>query len=108
MANEKILEVQGISVVLDNNPPVFIIKSSGNVTSSGWKNPELVPHSFEQPPPDGIYDFDFVAESPSDISLPVVMPIETELNQRQIPSNLKGIRIHASTNTKEFIVRIDS
>jgi hypothetical protein len=101
MAKEKILEVQDISVILDGNLPVLSIKASGNVTSSGWKNPELVPHSFEQPPPDGIYDFDLVAEPPSGIDLPVVMPIETEYKLKQIPNNLKGIRVHTSTNVKE-------
>ncbi|MCL6751923.1 hypothetical protein KBT16_13495 [Nostoc sp. CCCryo 231-06] len=104
MAKEKIFEVQDISVILEDNQSTLSIKASGNVTSSGWKNPELVSHSFEQPPPDGIYDFDIVAEPPSGIDLPVVMPIETEYKLKQIPNNLKGIRIHASKNVNEFIL----
>jgi hypothetical protein len=103
MVEEKILEVQDILVVLENNPPVLIMKASGTVTSSGWKNPKLVPHSFDPPPPDGIYDFDFLAEEPSDISLPVVIPIEATLKLESIPDNLKGIRIHAG-NSKEFLL----
>jgi len=104
MDEEKILEVQDVSVVLDNNPPVLIIKASGTVTSSGWKNSRLVPHSCDQPPPDGIYDFDFVAEAPSCISLPVLMPIEATYKLESIPDKLKGIRIHAE-NSKEFLLQ---
>ena len=104
MAKEKILEVQDISVILEGDPPVLSIKASGTVTSSGWKSPELVPHSFDPPAPDGIYDFDLVAEPSSGIDLPVVMPIEAELKLEQIPNNLKGIRIHAQ-NSKEFLLQ---
>jgi hypothetical protein len=103
MNEEKILEVQDVSVDLDKNTSVLIIKTSGTVTSSGWKNPRLVPHSFDQLPPDGIYDFDFVAEPTSNISLPVVMPIEATLKLEPIPDNLKGIKIHAK-NSKEFLL----
>ena len=104
MAKEKILEVQDISVILDSDPPVLRIKVTGTVTSSGWKNPELVPRSFDPPAPDGIYDFDLVAEPSSCIDLPVVIPIETKLKLEHIPNNLKGVRIHASTNSKELII----
>jgi len=103
MNEEKILEVQDLWVVLDKNTSVLIIKACGTVTSSGWENPRLVQHSFDQLPPDGICDFDFVAEPPSNISLPVVMPIETTLKLESIPDNLKGIRIHAK-NSKEFLL----
>ncbi|MBW4506282.1 MAG: hypothetical protein KME64_07200 [Scytonematopsis contorta HA4267-MV1] len=103
MAKEKILNIEDISVSLENNQSSINIKASGNVTSSGWENPQLVLHSFEQPPPDGIYDFDFVAETPSDIDLPVVTPIEVTGKLEPIPDNLKGIRIHAR-NTKEFLL----
>lgn len=105
MDAEKILEVQDISVVLDNNQPVVIIKASGTVTSSGWKNSMLVPHNFDSPPPDGIYDFDFVAEPPKDISIPVLMPIGATLKLESIPENFKGIRIHGgNSNYKEKIM----
>jgi hypothetical protein len=100
---EKILEVQDVSFLLDGNPPVLTISTSGNVPSSGWKNSRLVPHNFDSPPPDGIYDFDFVAEPPKDISIPVVMPIEATLKLEPIPDNLKGIRIHAK-NSQEFLL----
>jgi hypothetical protein len=103
MTEEKILEVQDVSVFFDKNTSVLIIKTSGIVTSSGWKNPRLVPHSFDQLPPDGIYDFDFVAEPPSDISLPVVMPIEANLRLESMRDNLKGVRIHAQ-NSKESLL----
>jgi len=91
-----------MSFLLDGNPPVLIINTSGNVPFSGWKNSRLVLHNFDSPPPDGIYDFDFVAEPPKDISIPVVMPIEATLKLESIPDNLKGIRIHArNSNYKE-------
>ena len=50
--------------LLKSKPPKLSIKADGEVPTGGWSAGELVPRVYVQPPPDGIYDFDFVAEPP--------------------------------------------
>jgi hypothetical protein len=49
------------------------ITASGTVPSAGWSNPQLAPYTYVQAPPDGIYDFDFVATPPKEFTgLPLI------------------------------------
>ena len=58
----------------------------------------MVPWVYINPPEDGIWDFDFIADAPAGISIPVISYISTEPFMLETPSWLKGIRVHASTN----------
>lgn len=99
MAKKKILEVDEVRLnVLESSPPQLGITSIGTVPTDGWKDPELVPYVYIQPPPDGIYDFDFVAEPPEGVAPQVITPIIVRLTLDPLPDNLKGVRIHASRN----------
>ncbi|WP_238543606.1 hypothetical protein [Pseudomonas sp. GM79] len=48
--------------LLKSNPPQLPISAIGLVGSAGWTNPRLEPRVYIQFPPDGIQDFDFVAD----------------------------------------------
>ena len=66
MTKKKVLEVQNVKLsILKSFPPKLSITAFGTVPTSGWKDAELIPYVYIQPPPNGIYDYDFVAE-PSD------------------------------------------
>ncbi len=108
----RIYKVTKISVsIVKTKPPKLVIGCDGQVVSSGWSNGRLEPRIYVMPPADGIMDFDFVADPPTGISMPVITPISvTEIIDRD-PSHfwgkgkpLKGVRIHASANkmTKEL------
>jgi hypothetical protein len=100
---QKILEVTKVNVVSTRSlPPILKITATGTVPTAGWANPQLVPYTYIQAPPDGIYDFDFVADPPEDIVAQVVTPIQANYQWRNSPAGLKGIRIHASTNSVVF------
>lgn len=102
---EKILEVTEIKLaVLESFPPQLSIRASGLASTPGWSNPELKPYVFIQAPPDGIYDFDFVAERPTGIVPQQVVPIEASLVMKTFPETLKGVRIHASNNSKTALL----
>lgn len=102
---EKILEVTEINLaVLDSSPPQLSINASGLAPTPGWSNPELKPHVFIQPPPDGIYGFDFVADRPTGIVPQHVVPIEASFVMRTFPETLKGVRIHAKDNSKTALL----
>jgi hypothetical protein len=101
LAPENITEVIDIQLaVLESDPLQLNITAKGNVSSSGWTNPELVPFVYVVPPQDGIYDFDFLAIPPEEVSAPVITPIEVTHRLNPLPSNLKGVRIHATQNNK--------
>ena len=72
---EKILEVLEVELaILESFPPQLQITARGMVPTAGWTNPRLEPFIFIQPPPDGIYEFDFVADPPSGVAAQVITP----------------------------------
>ncbi len=98
----KILQVDRIELVLlKSNPPRLVIIADGTVPTMGWREPRLVEYVYIQPPPDGIYDFDFVAEAPEELVPQVLQPITTCHVRLGNVDEIKGVRIHASSNTKE-------
>jgi hypothetical protein len=98
---KSILEVTEVRLlVLKSFPPQLQIAASGTVPTSGWSNPQLVPYNYVQAPPDGIYDFDFVATPPQDIVTEVITPIRAQYTWPTFPQELVGVRIHSSTNSK--------
>ncbi|NJR61810.1 MAG: hypothetical protein HC769_25070 [Cyanobacteria bacterium CRU_2_1] len=100
---QKILEITEINVaILESFPVQLQVTVLGTVPSTGWSNPQLIPYSYVQAPPDGIYDFDFVATPPREISAQVISPIRARTILFQ--EGVKGIRVHASLNFKEFLL----
>jgi hypothetical protein len=72
----------------------ILLAATGTVISSGWSNARLTPRFYIRPPADGIWDFDFMAEEPSGIVLPVTLPVAA-YTEFGAPDWLKGLRIHA-------------
>jgi hypothetical protein len=89
--------------LLKSFPPVLAISALGQVSSSGWTNPQLSPWIYITPPADGIYDFDFIATPPTEISLPAFFPIAAVATWPDPPTGLKGVRIHATSNAMEAL-----
>lgn len=82
------------------NPSVLFITADGRVSSSGWTAPRLSPRFYIAPPADGIWDFDFYADAPTGIVLPVLLPVSAS-TFTEAPSWLKGVRVHAQNNAIE-------
>lgn len=101
LESESILEIAEVSLsVLKSFPSQLQIVASGIAPTSGWSNPQLVPHTYIQAPPDGIYDFDFVATPPQGIVAEVITPIRVQYIWPIFPQELSGVRIHTSTNSQ--------
>lgn len=97
-----ILDIQEIHLsILKSNPPKLAITVNGIVPTGGWQNPELVEYVYVQPPPDGIYDFDFIAEAPQGIVTQALSPILVFHVWDGEVENIKGVRIHSSKGKKE-------
>lgn len=105
----RIYSVESVSVtLLKSNPTQIHISACGKASSTGWTKAELSPWIYVMAPADGIQDFDFIAQPPTGISLPVLTPIAAEATTTHDPANywgegkpLRGVRIHAQTNAKE-------
>lgn len=107
MAKELIYSITSLHLSLNKkNPPDLIIDAHGETRSNNWTHPELQPWIYVQPPPDGIYDFDFVAEPPSGISNPVITPIQAQYVWQDLPDHVRGIRVHSETNSETAYLRI--
>ncbi len=105
-AAQLILEVTAVDLaILESNPPQLQIAAQGNVSTPGWFNPQLVPYVYIQAPPDGIFDFDFVATPPSNIVPQVITPISVTLVQ--LAEGVRGVRIHTSTNSQEALLMVE-
>ena len=98
---EKILEVTEIALAVPESfPPKLRITASGTVPTGGWSNPKLDPYIYIQAPPDGIYDFDFVADPPGGVATQVISPIEAVYIRENLTPDVRGVRIHALQNSK--------
>ena len=84
--------------IVKTNPPSLLIEANGLVPTSGWTEPELQGRIYIQPPPDGIWDFDFVATAPSGIVIEVFTKIYAAHLWQGNLNQLKGVRVHSSTN----------
>lgn len=64
----KVYSVQQVSLgFTTNTPPSVVIGALGTVPTSGWSDARLVPRMYVTPPPDGLWDFDFIAGAPTGI-----------------------------------------
>jgi hypothetical protein len=101
---KKIMEAAEIELaVLESFPRQLSIHAFGFTSSLGWSNPQLRP-VFVQAPPDGIYDFDFLAEPPTGIVPQHSVRIDAGFVMRTFPESLKGVRIHAVVNSKTALL----
>lgn len=103
MATGKIYEVKEIeSDILKSNPPQLSITVSGTTRTSGWKFGQLIPRFNKfQPALNGIYEFDFVAQAPTGVTLQVISPISANYILITIPQDLKKVIVYAETNKSE-------
>ncbi|SEK65606.1 hypothetical protein [Nitrosovibrio tenuis] len=102
---EKILKVKEVGLAVPESfPPQLHISASGTVPTAGWSNPQLMPHVHIQAPPDGIYGFDFVAVPPEGATAQVISSIEVADVWENLPEGIKGVRIHASQNSKTILL----
>ncbi|MGC2238194.1 MAG: hypothetical protein WA584_18720 [Pyrinomonadaceae bacterium] len=107
---KQVYEVKDAQIAINKRlPPEVSIIAEGVVRTLGWTNGRLEPYVYVQPPPDGIYDFDFVATPPSSPAGDALSPITSKEYKMPMPENFRGVRIHAETNKMEFfpIRRLD-
>ncbi len=62
------MSIQNISTITSvdlrgivKTKPILVIAAGGEVPTTGWTDPRLIPHVYKRPPQEGIYDFDFHA-----------------------------------------------
>jgi hypothetical protein len=95
----KVYSVEVIEfALLKSNPPQLLVSAFGTVNSGGWSDGRLVPWIYVQPPPDGIWDFDFIGDAPQGNTIMPMLPFFGSTIMESIPPGFKGVRVHASAN----------
>jgi len=101
MATQKIPVIASVKLItLESFPPKLWVSAIGIAPTSGWRNTGLlIPFVYFVPPLDGIYEFDFLADSPfSDGNL---LQIETEVRASfvfdPIPVGLNGVKVYSES-----------
>jgi hypothetical protein len=93
-----VFSVDGVCFAVDkSNPPQLQVSALGQVNTSGWKAPMLLPHVYVVPPADGVLDLDFMATPPSGMALQVISPITGDVAVTLVDW-IKGVRVRSSTN----------
>jgi hypothetical protein len=85
-------------------PAQLELRVIGTVNSGGWSQPTLIPFKYLLPPQDGIYDFTFYATPPANPSGGGFGSIEVIYKLGLVPNDVKGYRVHASTNSIETLL----
>ncbi|WLQ15122.1 DUF5818 domain-containing protein [Hahella aquimaris] len=100
-AKSMVYRVDNVQVnILESYPPMLEIRAEGMVPTAGWNNAELVAFQYIQAPPDGVYDFGFVAMPPDQPAAEVISSMSVTYRMAVIPDGLKGVRVHAESNSK--------
>jgi hypothetical protein len=104
-APEPVYRVDSVELsILKSNPPQLQIVAHGTVRTGGYTNGTLIEIVYIQPPEDGIWEYDFVADPPSGPSTDALTPIQAETIRSSIPDGLKGIRVRGETNSAEALL----
>jgi hypothetical protein len=90
-----VTEIQ-IMQVPDRNTTIIVVQ--GQVSTSGWSNAQLKAGEGELSA-DGILDLDFLAEPPVGVSLPAFFPISAQFEWDNGNGKLRGVKVHARTDT---------
>lgn len=109
MATKKVQKVVNANLTIFRTyPPALNVHAAGLVPTGGWTNGQLVPYVYVTFPPDGIWDFDFVADEPGGIAPQVISLITADYLWHDYPKELKGVRIHSSANSLEALIEEQS
>ena len=105
----KIFEIKAVCVDRPANGHDLSVRVVGNARTTGWSDPQLRRHVYEdppkdppKPPADRIQDFDFVATPPEGFAGQLLWSIEARIDDSQDITNywgsgdpLEGVRIHS-------------
>lgn len=85
--------------------PALKVFAKGRVNSGGWSNFELGVWSYVAEPKDGILDLDFLGEPPPQGTIVTMGFVKVNVGLvLPVPGWVKGVRVHASTNTMEAML----
>ncbi len=105
MSKKLIYEVERVTITyIKKDPPEYHIEAQGKTKSAGWSDARLSAVVYVQDPPDGLYDFNFIAEPPSGESAQELTPVSVHAVLGKMPKSFRGVRVHARSNEKEAIL----
>ncbi|HEY5733233.1 MAG TPA: hypothetical protein VIU36_00570 [Gammaproteobacteria bacterium] len=88
--------------ITQTNPPQLHVVARGYVSSGGWGFPKLVPYLRQQPPAQGVLEFDFIATPPSSGRMVIKgnTPIGANNLLHDYYPSIQAIKINSRTNSR--------
>lgn len=95
-----VMSIDSASIEIPRMPHTIKMIVHAKVSSTGWTNGAILPRIYIQPPKDGIYEVDVVAQKPGGMTGQVIMPMLIDQPWKNYPEpHLKGIKFNAKTNS---------
>ena len=90
--------------LLKSMPPIFVVRATGEVPTTGWSGAHLSPYVYIDPPADGIQEYSFLATPPSGAAGQAFEDIEAEHRWEDPPEWIRGARVIAAQNREEALI----
>jgi hypothetical protein len=98
-AEHQLAEIRSVRLAATMEPLNLVIDVDAMAPTPGFTDLTLKPVTYIQRPPDGIYDVTAVG-TPPDAFVPAVLDrVEYRYRWTGFPSDLRGVRVHASGNS---------
>ncbi len=99
--SRKVYQVSFVHAAISKTmPPQLSVAAVGEVSSGGWKSPEIVPRIYIRPPADGVQEFDFFATPPAGMAIQVILPISASVEVERLEW-ITGVRVYSANNSVE-------
>lgn len=99
---QPVMAVHDVSIaILKTYPPQVIVSAIGTVSTGGWRDPQLAPHVYIDPPVDGVQGYDFVATPPAGYAIQVLSPVFAANGPAEYPEWMRGARVHSASGSVE-------
>ena len=89
---EEITQVE----IQKTNRPSLIVRAAGQVETGGWTDATLIRREYQQPPADGIWEYDLLAKPPDEsaIFITVVTTLHGENEWHGYDNRVRGVRVY--------------
>lgn len=105
---QPVYSVETVSIeIIKSHPPQLQIFAEGTVPSTGFTDAMLDEIIYTDPPHDGMYEYNFVATPPEEVSADVMTPIRAEALRFPLPNGLKGVSVRSETNITLAMLEVE-
>lgn len=96
----RVTKIIGVGYEIKNTPPQLIVRVKGEVPTLGWANTVLHRRVYNEPPNDGVWEYDLYADRPTgEVLGQKVSTVEaTDVWDNYDEQHVRGVRIYGESN----------